>query len=562
MPLDIPGFRGVSRDDAEARAVYSEAAGIARVMPHGVVVPRDAEDVAAVVRWARDTRTPLVPRGSGSSMGGGAVGDGVVVDLSRIRDVGAVDLIARRIRVEPGVLRGEVESTAREHGLRFPPDPSSGKYCTVGGMVSTNAAGAHTLRYGATREWVVALDCVFDDGKRATVARGAPLPDGVAALERFAEIAPWLRERDREQPIVHAGVRKESSGYAIHAYAGSGDVVDLLVGSEGTLAIVTGLELALTAAPAATASLLGAFTSLESAVAAAVRAREAGAAACELLDRTFLDVVRRRGELPQVPAGTEAVLLAEVEGDSAGAARDAAGRLAAAFRNAGAATVMEGGSAGTDEAIWELRHAASPILATLGPSLTSMQFIEDGAVPPERLPDYVRGLRGILERHGVRGVIFGHAGDAHVHANPLVDISRADWRGSVRTMLDEAVELTARLGGTLAGEHGDGRLRTPLLGRVWPESALEAFRAVKDAFDPERILNPCVKVPCALERAIEAVKYDPTLPPLPRRARAALDTVARDRAYATSRLALLDAAAITTGDPAPVPDGTEQPGPA
>jgi FAD/FMN-containing dehydrogenase len=168
-----------------------------------------------------------------------------------------------------------------------------------------------------------------------------------------------------------------------------------------------------------------------------------------------------------------------------------------------------------------------------------MQFIEDGCVPPDRLPDYVRGVRNALAAHGMRGVIFGHAGDAHVHVNPLVDVRASDWRERVRDLLDEVTRLTARLGGTLAGEHGDGRLRTPLLERVWPAPALELFRATKESFDPTGILNPGVKVTVAGQEAVSAVKYDPAQEPLPAAARDALDRVERERGYHRFRLSLV-----------------------
>ncbi|NUS47101.1 MAG: FAD-binding oxidoreductase, partial [Gemmatimonadaceae bacterium] len=173
----IAGFRGVFRADAAARAVYSEAAGIAQIVPRAVAVPMDAEDVVGLVRWAGRTGTPLVPRGSGSSMAGGAIGDGVIVDLSRLAALGPVDAARRTVRCGPGVARDAVDAAARAVGLQFPVDPSSGAYCTVGGMASTNSAGAHTLRYGAMRPWVEALDCVFADGSRAEVRRGGAPPD-------------------------------------------------------------------------------------------------------------------------------------------------------------------------------------------------------------------------------------------------------------------------------------------------------------------------------------------------------------------------------------------------
>ncbi len=536
------GFRGVFRSDDDARGVYAEAAGIARSVPLAVAVPRDADDLSLLVRWAREHAVPLIARGSGSSMPGGAIGSGVVVDVSRWRSMSAVNADARTINVEPGVLRGEVDAAARSQSLRFPVDPSSGAFCTIGGMTATNAAGPHSMHFGSMRPWVRALDCVFDDGSRAEVRRGAPWPTDVPAIARFATIADRLGSAERAAPSIHSGVAKDSSGYGIARFAETGDLVDLLVGSEGTLAFFARVELSLTPIAGATSSVLGTFASLDDAVTAAVRAREAGAVACELLDRTFLDVVASGGGSSDVPAGTEAALLAEVEGDNAETAGNAARDVERLFRESGATVVRVALDRPTETELWELRHAASPILNRLDPDLKSMQFIEDCAVPPDALPAYVRGVRRILAANDTRVVIFGHAGDAHVHVNPLVDVRRADWRARVTRILDEVTALTASLGGTLTGEHGDGRLRTPLLPRVWSESAREHFAEVKHAFDPTNMLNPGVKVAVAGESPLGDIKYDRGLAPLTRRARAALDQVEGRRAYARSRLDLLDGA--------------------
>ena len=549
-PDPSTGFRGIFRDDASARAVYSEAAGIAQVLPRAVAVPVDADDVVALVRWAASTGTPLVPRGSGSSMAGGAIGDGVIVDLSRLSALEAVDVSRRVVRCGPGALRDQVDAAARAVGLQFPVDPSSGAYCTVGGMASTNSAGAHTLRHGAMRPWVQALDLVFADGSRAEVRRGASPPD-VAPIRRFLAEADALVAAERAAPSRHAGVRKESSGYALATYAESGELIDLLVGAEGTLALIVGLELKLTPRLPATASVLGAFASLEDAVNGAGGARAAGASACELLDRTFLDVARQGGAPVPVPETVEAVLLAEVEGASADECASLARLLEERFRGAGATDVILALDPSTEEAMWELRHAASPILSRLDPSLKSMQFIEDGCVPPERLAEYVRGVRAALDAHGIRGVIFGHAGDAHVHVNPLVDVRDPAWRTRVESLLDDVTALAAQLGGTITGEHGDGRLRAPLLPRVWPPESLARFATVKRAFDPDGLLNPGAKIATPGERAVERVKYDPTLPPHPAGVRLVLARVERERAYSRFRLELLDEADASLRLPSP-----------
>jgi FAD/FMN-containing dehydrogenase len=538
-------FRGVFRDDLPARAVYSEAAGIDRLVPQAVAVPRDADDVVSIVSWARESGIPITPRGSGTSMAGGALGSGLIVDLSTMSAIGPVEVAGKKIEAGPGALRDSVNAAAEASGLRFPVDPSSGKFATIGGMVSTNAAGAHSLLYGATRRWVTALDCVFADGSRSRLVRGASAPQHVPAIGRFLmQARPRILESRKKIDAAHGGVRKDSSGYALRAYAASDDLIDLIVGSEGTLAIVVGVELALTDLPAATNGVLGAFGSLDNAVAAAGKARELGAAACELLDKTFLDVAGGGSAFGSTAfaAGTEAVLLADLEGENEAAARSLAENLASEFTNVGGTHVSVARTVGEQKEIWELRHAASPILATLDPNLESMQFIEDGAVPPNRLADYVRGVRAALDSRGVRGVIFGHAGDAHVHVNPLIDVSQADWREKVEGLLEDVVTLTSRLSGTLSGEHGDGRLRAPLLDATWPQEELDLFAAVKKCFDPDGILNPGVKIAVAGQKPIGDVKYDPNLPPLPTVVKKALDFVAAERAYAIPRLSLIDRA--------------------
>lgn len=541
--MSLVGFRGYYREDELARAVYSEAAGIGRAMPSAVAVPVDAEDVVVLVKWAAQTGTTLIPRGSGSSMAGGAIGSGVVVDLSRINHLDKIDERARTVWSEPGVLWSTLEVAARRKGLRLPVDPSSGAFCTLGGMVSTNAAGAHSLRFGATRAWINSLDCVFSDGDRAVITRGEPPPKRVTAIARFMrDVHGEIVAADKRRPIVHLGVRKEASGYAVHDYATKADLVDLLVGSEGTLAIIVGIQLALAPVPSATSSLIGDFASLEAATSAAMTALESGASACELLDKTFLSYAAAGASpgarLPRFMETSSAILLAEVEAENSDAAGAGAQMLAKAFRDAGAAEVNVALTPDAERELWQLRHAASPILASLEHTI-SMQFIEDGAVALPRLPDYVKGVKTALAEREISGVIFGHAGDAHVHVNPLIDVRQPDWRERVTGLLDDVVALTGRLGGTLTGEHGDGRIRTPLLSRVWHKDAIRAFAQIKKAFDPQNIFNPGVKVPLPGQKPLGDIKYDPSLPPLPEKARAALDSVVKTRAYDGFRLSLI-----------------------
>ncbi len=533
----LAGFRGVFRTDERARAVYSESAGVARIIPDAVAVPADADDVVTLVRWAAEHQVPLVPRGSASSMANGALGRGVALDVSRLDWIDPVDPARATVTCGPGALRDAVDAAAQAYGLRIAVDPSSGAYCTIGGMTGTNAAGAHTVKLGAMRAWVRGLDCVFADGSRAWVRRNEPRPRVEALRSFYHDVSRDVLERGAA--LARSGVRRESSGYGLAAYARSGDVVDVLVGSEGTLAVFVGIELALAPVPAARASLLASFLTLEFATTAAGRATALGASTVDFLDRTFLDVVRAEASSLSIPAGAEAVLLIEAEGDTPADADTLALRLADACRQAHAAQVVTAPDAQTAARIWHIRHAASPMLNALDPHLSSMPLIDDVAVPPDAFPDYVRGVRAALDRHHIRGVIFGHAGDAYARVTTLHDVRDPDWRERARALVDDVTGLVAMLGGTLAAAHGDGRLRTPLMFRVWDVRAMALFARVKQAFDPSGILNPGVKVPCPGEDPLASVKYDPALPPLSADVRAALDKVIRDNAWASYRLGLL-----------------------
>ncbi len=547
-PLSAPlvgpsAFRGTFRTDDAARAVYSEAAGVGRILPAAVAVPADADDVVTLVRWAAATGMSLTARGAGSSMANGAIGPGVIVDLARLDRCGAVDVATRRIIVGPAVTRDRVEREALADGLVFPVDPSSGSFATIGGMCATNAAGARSVKYGATRRWVEAVECVFANGERAWIRRGDDPRDDLTCVARFLfEAGPAIRASD--PALFKHATRKESSGYGLADWLASGDVVDVIIGSEGTLAIIVGVELRLAPLPGGTAGLLAGFPDLEGAAAAAGRLAEAGASAVELLDRSFLEIAASGGDaLPiALPPGLDAVLIVEVEADTEIAAI-ARLRGLAGWCDAGGATHIEQARDPSDETrLWQLRHAASPILNRLAPRLQSMQLVEDGCVPPSRFAEYVRGVRRALDAARVRGVIFGHAGDGHAHVNVLVDVRERDWRARMDQLVIDVTDLVASLGGTLAGEHGDGRLRAPLLARTWSAEARAHFGATKKAFDPQGILNPGVIVPAPGAAPLESVKYDPALPALPKAARAALDKVVQEKAWGRFRLDLIGTA--------------------
>jgi FAD/FMN-containing dehydrogenase len=526
--LPPAGFRGPFRSDATARALYAEGAGIFRIIPAAVAAPLDIEDVVALVRWARETATSLVPRGVGSGMAGHNVGPGVVVDLSRsFPGEPVVDAAARTARVGASVAYRTVTGAAQRHSLRLPPDPSSGAFCTIGGMAACNAAGSHTVKYGAMRAWVRGLEFVTADGEVGRT--GTPEELRTLAEQRFLrDVAPDIRLAWEALAARSPAVRKNSSGYDLLPPADGDWVTNLLVGSEGTLAIITAVDVALAPLPEQVSTLLVALRDLGD-VAPAIDALDPfGPAAVELLDRTYLDFVRAAAHA-RIPVGTEAVLLVELESDGRAAAQAVAG-LASSVVHADDPTAVA--------KLWETRHLASPILAALPDTQRSLQVIEDGCVPRTRLGAYIAGLRRLAAEHEVGIVIFGHAGDGHVHANVLADITAPDVADRLTRLLDAASALQVELGGTLAGEHGDGRLRAPYLDRLYGEPYGTLARRTKAAWDPAGILNPGVKVD-APRLTGDVLKVGPAAPAVPEAVATAFRTIEREAAWAASRLDLL-----------------------
>ena len=262
--LPPPPIRGLFRTDHRARAAYAEGAGIFRILPAAVCVPRDREDVASLAHWASAHRVALVPRGAGSAMGGGNVGDGIVVDLTGLPRQLVVDGPDRRARASASVTLAELNIAADRAGLRLPPDPSSGRWATLGGMLSTNAAGARTVRYGSVRPWVEAVELVTADGQVTELRRGRPPEPRALALNRFeGDAARAIRAAAELVRARFPRTRKNSSGYALDAWLASGDLVDLVIGAEGTLGFVTAAEWRLDPLPAARAGLRVALPTLD-----------------------------------------------------------------------------------------------------------------------------------------------------------------------------------------------------------------------------------------------------------------------------------------------------------
>ena len=513
--------------DLRIRAAYSEGAGIYRIVPGAVALPRGVEELQQLVRWAGATGTALVPRGAGSGMAGGSVGRGVVVDLSQGFHWTAPDWPRRRLWAGASVTWAEVTAAARPFGLRLPPDPSSGPFATSGGMVATNAAGPRSVRCGSVRSWIEAVEVIEADGTARRIIRGA------GSGERFA-LSP---EQQRLVAARFPKTRKNSAGYALDRFAESGDELDLVIGSEGTLAFITAVEWRLEPIPADVAGAALGFGDLRQLAEAVPYLVALNPSAVELLDRTLLDFVREAGTSLDLPEALEGLLLIEFERETQAAARGVVGDAVRGLRasTAHVATAVDRASL---DALWAVRRLASPALARLPETRRSLQVVEDGCVPLERLAEYIAGIRAAAERRAIPVAIFGHAGDGHVHVNALPDLTIAGWRDALAALYGDAAELLLRLGGTPSGEHGVGRLRAGLLQRFYGPEVTALFRELKHRYDPRCSLNPGVIIPTANWAPLADLKVGPEATPIPDDIARRLREVERTAGWATPKLDL------------------------
>jgi len=511
--------------DPRILAAYSEGAGIYRIVPAAVAVPRGVEQLQQLLRWAAETSTPLVPRGAGSGMAGGSVGRGVLVDVSRGFHWTAPDWPRRTLWAGASVTWAEVTAAARSFGLRLPPDPSSGAFATSGGMVATNAAGPRSVRCGSVRRWVEAIEVIGADGEARRIKRG----EGNG--ERFALSPDQRRLVEARFPKT----RKNSAGYALDRYARSGAELDLVIGSEGTLAFVTAVQWRLEPIPVDVAGVALGFRSVEHLAEAVPYLVALNPSALELLDRTLLELVpdARAG----LPEGLEGLLLVEFERETQAAARGVVGDAVRGLRasTTHVATAVDRAGLG---ALWAVRRLASPALARLPETRRSLQVIEDGCVPLEQLAGYVTGIRAAAERRGIPVAIFGHAGDGHVHVNVLPDTTAPRWLDALAALYTDAAELLLVVGGTPSGEHGVGRLRAGLLERFYGPDVMGLFRELKQAYDPRSILNPGVIIPSADWTPLSDLKVGPDAAPLPDDIAARLREMERTAGWATPKVEL------------------------
>ncbi len=489
-------INGEVDDSPRVRAEYSTDASNYRVPPLVVAFPHSARDVALILGICRANGIPLTSRGGGTSVAGNAIGPGVVIDFSRhMNRILEIDPEARTARVQPGVVMSDLQLAAAKHGLRFGPDPSTQNRATFGGMIGNNACGPHAVAWGRTSDNVVELQCIDGLGRAFTASSGKnshgdPATDVVPGLTKLVE---------KNLATIRQNFGKFSrqvSGYALeHLLPENGfDLAKFLVGSEGTLVTVTEATLRLVPIAEAPTLLVLGYPDMPTAARDVPAILEHSPLAVEGIDAQLVDVVRRhKGSVPTLPDGG-GWLFIEVgakEGEDVSVVeRRVEGILGAASTNA--VVVHPAGPTATE--LWRIRADGAGLGGRTPEGKPAWPGWEDSAVPPEKLGDYLEGLQQLMDSYGLAGLMYGHFGDGCMHVRIDFPVENPSGIPKFRGFMESAADLAVSFGGSLSGEHGDGRARSELLQRMYPAEVVDLFAKVKKVFDPEGTLNPGVLV--------------------------------------------------------------------
>jgi FAD/FMN-containing dehydrogenase/Fe-S oxidoreductase len=495
---DLKGIlKGELLFDDLSRTLYSTDASIFEVQPAGIVVPRDEEDVQALVRYAGEHQISLVPRGAGTGLAGEALGAGLIVDLSK-HFRGILEIGTDTVRVQPGVVYRRLAKELARVGRRFAPDPANVE-CTLGGMLATNASGTRAFRHGFTRDHIVRLRAVLDNGEVAEVGRQSRWPTAETPHGRLDDIissvTTLLEQHAQTIASCQPRTRFNRCGYLLQDVLEAEvlDLARLLVGSEGTLALFTEATLRTIPLPGGRAVVLLGFARLDTALRASQLTTATGPAVCDLIDHRLLRLARSSDSAlaELIPPAVEAVLLIEYESDTPpearGLARDLVQRLHRSERLAILSEIGEEDAA--SERLWQVREAALPSLYGLRGTAQPLAFVEDIGVPPELLPGYLHRVQEVLQRHETTASYLIHAATGQVHMRPFVE-----WRGPedgarLWALADEVYDIALDLGGTISAQHGTGLARTPWVSRQ-AGALFAVFRDLKSIFDPRHLFNP------------------------------------------------------------------------
>jgi FAD/FMN-containing dehydrogenase/Fe-S oxidoreductase len=530
---------GEVRFDTYSRQLYATDASAYERTPIGVVLPSSTADVAAVMEYCADEEIPVLPRGGGTSLAGQTVSEAVVLDLTaEMESLRDIDPDARTATAEAGIRLGDLNAALDPHDLKFAPDPAWGDRSALGGAIGNNSTGAHSLRYGKTDYYLESVEVVLADGTVTTFGeievetlREEGDPEGSTEERIYAAVARLLDERADEIDARFPDLKRNVSGYNLDmlvdeargrrrlpddsgidpdSQPGTVNLARLLAGSEGTLGIVTEATVSLEPVPNTASVALLTYDDVIDAMEDVAPILEHDPAAVEVMDDILLDLARDTAEFADVvgllPEGTESVLLVEFYADDDAEGRQRVADLLAdrvpgsdaegsddgvrTDADRTAVDAMTAHDADTRAKFWKMRKSGLPILLSRTTDEKHIAYIEDTAIPAENLPAYVSDFQDILDDHDTFASYYAHAGPGVLHIRPLINTKTAEGIQTFESIAEAVTDLVVKYGGSVSGEHGDGRARTQWNRKLYGDELWREFRRLKSAFDPDWLLNP------------------------------------------------------------------------
>ncbi len=540
--------QGDVRFDTYSRELFATDASAYKELPIGVVSPATTEDVVAVMEFCAEQEIPVLPRGGGTSLAGQAVNEAVVLDfkqnMNSLLDVDPDEGIAR---AQPGITIERLNKHLSPHDLKFAPDPAWGDKSVLGGAIGNNTTGAHSLKYGKTDAYIEECEVVLADGTQTTFGwvdvedlhdRATQAREAGSEIEAqiYAEVGRILHEDASEIEEMYPNLKRNVSGYNLDMLVddarerGQVNMGRLLAGSEGTLAIVTEATVSLEPIPAETALVMLTYDGVLPAMRDVAPILEHDPSAVEVMDDVFLDLARDNPEFADLvstlPDGTESTLLVEFYADTPEEGKEKIAKLLAdrlpsydpaAEPNGGAVTetdaqinavdALEAYDDDRQAKFWKMRKAGLPILLSNTGDDKHWPFVEDTAVPPENLPEYISDLQELFDEHDTFAAYYAHAGPGVLHIRPLLNLKSEEGNETMYEISDAVTDRVIEYGGSVSGEHGDGRARTEWNKKLYGENLWNSFRDLKSAFDPNWLLNPGNI--CGDHDSTANLRYDP-----------------------------------------------------
>jgi FAD/FMN-containing dehydrogenase/Fe-S oxidoreductase len=510
-------LEGELYDDTAMRTLYATDASAYREIPQGVAIPRTVADLRKLITFARAEKTSLIPRTAGTSLAGQVVGHGIIVDVSKyFTQILELNVAERWVRVQPGVIRDDLNQYLKPHGLLFGPETSTANRAMIGGMVGNNSCGSNSIVYRSTREHTLEIKALLSNGEEAVFRTLAPddfhAKCGTTGLEGqiYQTVRSLLGNYENQVEIrkefPKKSVERRNTGYALDLLldtvpftAGPGipdfNFCKLIAGSEGTLAFITEIKLNLVPLPPKEMGLLCVhFNNIDESLRANLIALKYGPTASELIDHYILECTKDNIEQSKnrffVQGDPGAILVIEFRKEDREEIRTIAAKVEAEMRAAGLGYHFPLLFGEDSKKIWNLRKAGLGLLSNLPGNEKAVPVIEDTAVDVQDLPAYIRDFNEILKKYGLYSVHYAHAGSGEIHLRPILDLKTKEGNRLFRTIAEEIATLVKRYQGSLSGEHGDGRLRGEFIPQMVGKKNYELMRAVKKVWDPENIFNP------------------------------------------------------------------------